>query len=915
MATSMKFEQRFPVANTPVANLIREHDWSATALGPLSNWPASLRVTIDTMLLAPTPKFLVWSTELGLFYNDAYLQILGSKHPDALGRPMQAVWAEVWADVEQLVQRAFNGEAFFFENVPFKLERDGGRLSWISFSYTPIYVDGEVVGILCDLYETTQRVKDEHARDQENRRLHALFDQSPGMVSVVHGPDHVFVSTNANFDAFVGGRALVGQKARDALPELEQQGLVSLLDSVYKTGEVYKGEAVPVWIEANPGKSPKRYYVNFVYQPLRNENGKVEGVFVEGFDVTALVEGVEALRSSERLFQQLANTIPQLAWMADPTGDVHWYNDRWYEYTGTQEAAMRGSGWHAVHHPDSLPGVLARWTESIEKGAAFEMTFPLKGSDGVYRPFLTKVAPLKDESGNIIKWFATNTDVSSLHFIEEALEKTEQWLADGLTAGRMVVWEWDLASGQVKYSDNSLKVLGYGDADASSGWSSIHPDDRCRLKDVVQRAIAEGGKFGALTRRIRPDNGELIWVETLGRVLSGDDGKPWAVRGIMMDQTTRMEAEHELTEANRRKDEFLAMLAHELRNPLAPISTAAELLQMTTTSNAQVALAGAVIVRQVQHMTELVDDLLDVSRVTRGLVQLDRQVIDLKIILAAAVEQTRPLIESRSHILNTRVEASPAWVNGDRTRLIQVISNLLHNAAKYTQHHGQITVAIEVRAQEALITVADNGSGIDAALLPHVFDLFSQAERTPDRSQGGLGLGLSLVKSIVSIHQGKVSARSPGRGKGTIVEVCLPLAQAPVADPAASGGEALATGRRALRIVIVDDNTDAAEILATLMEALGHRPSVFFDAESVLASSDTDNIDVFILDIGLPRIDGHELARRLKANPRHGSATLIALTGYGQAHDQVLSKAAGFDYHLVKPVDFHKLNQVLDAIA
>ena len=757
-----------------------------------------------------------------------------------------------------------------------------------------------MAGILCDLYETTQRMKDEQAQAEETRRLNALFAQSPGMVAIVHGPDHVFVSCNANYCAFAGARELIGKKAREALPELEQQGLLTLLDKVYQHGEVAKGDAVPVWMEREGGVC-QQFFINFVYQPLRNKHGMVEGVFAEGFDVTDLVKGTEALRERERMFQLLADTIPQLAWMADASGNIHWYNQRWYEYTGTEPDDMIGWGRQSVHHPRVLPAVMEAWTESIASGAPFEMTFPIKGRDGAYRPFLTRVAPWKNDTGQIVQWFGTNTDVSTLRGMEAALLKTEQWLADGLAAGRMVVWEWDLQTGQVKYSDNALDVLGYGNADASKGWSSIHPDDREQLSKAVNGALASCGEFTALTRRIRPDNGALIWVESKGRVICTEDAAAVAVRGIMIDQTIRMQAEQRLTEESRRKDEFLAMLAHELRNPLAPISAAAQLIKLCAGSNAQATRAGDVIIGQVRHMTELVDDLLDVSRVTRGLVELAREMVDLNAVLAAAVEKARPLIESRLHTLITGPAEAAAWVAGDRTRLVQVVSNLLNNAAKYTQQEGQITVAVTVQGSSAHIAVADNGSGIEPELLPHIFDLFSQAQRTPDRSQGGLGLGLSLVKNIVALHGGTVAASSPGRGKGTTVEVTLPLAEPAPPGPGPGASDAPHAPQRALRIAIVDDNEDGAELLAALMEQSGHASTVFHSPETFLASLN-QQFDVFILDIGLPRIDGHELARRLRAHGKHASATLIALTGYGQAHDAALSKAEGFDHHLVKPV-------------
>ena len=239
----------FPVARTPVALHIAGHDWASTTLGPVDAWPATLRMLVDIMLSSPTPQFLAWGEALTFLDNDAYLPILGAKHPAALGKPMRTIWPEVWRDVEPLIERAWQGESFFLENVPFKLERDAGQTAWISFSYTPIHDGGVVSGILCDLFETTQRVIDERAKAEESRRLHTLFNESPGMVAVVHGPEHVFVSANRNYRAFAGERALIGRRACDALPEFIEQGLLELLDTVYRTGEVFTGEAVPVVVD------------------------------------------------------------------------------------------------------------------------------------------------------------------------------------------------------------------------------------------------------------------------------------------------------------------------------------------------------------------------------------------------------------------------------------------------------------------------------------------------------------------------------------------------------------------------------------------------------------------------------------------------------------------------------------------
>jgi CheY-like chemotaxis protein len=326
--------------------------------------------------------------------------------------------------------------------------------------------------------------------------------------------------------------------------------------------------------------------------------------------------------------------------------------------------------------------------------------------------------------------------------------------------------------------------------------------------------------------------------------------------------------------------------------------------------------ASDIIGRQVRHLTGLVDDLLDVSRVTRGLVELQRERVDLKAVVASAVEQARPLLEARRHRLDQTMDATPAWVDGDRIRLVQVVANLLNNAAKYTPQGGAIALALEAGDGKVTIAVRDNGIGIEPDLLPQVFELFTQAERTPDRAQGGLGLGLALVKSLVGLHGGSVEADSAGAGLGSTFRVTLPLAQS--ARMASQHGIKTAAGRGEMAavpgdrsILIVDDNADAALSLAEILRAFGHQVEVAHEPRRALALAERGWPDIFILDIGLPDIDGYALARRLRAmaeeQPEARTATYLALTGYGQAHDKVLSKAAGFDRHFVKPVDLEAL--------
>jgi PAS domain S-box-containing protein len=481
-----------------------------------------------------------------------------------------------------------------------------------------------------------------------------------------------------------------------------------------------------------------------------------------------------------------------------------------------------------------------------------------------------------------------------------------------MDAAKMVVWDWDLRTGELVYSENIQLVLGYAPATMRDIAGHVHPEDRDRLANAHETALSGAGTYQEVVRYHRPDNGVQIWVDSRGKVQYDDGGEPLRMRGVTVDVTERYQAELELREANRNKDEFLAMLAHELRNPLAPISTAAEMLKMTTASDERTRKASEVISRQVKHMTSLVDDLLDVSRVTRGLVQLEKDLVDVKSAVSSAVEQSRPLIEARRHNLTVRTDSAYSTVLGDRTRLVQVIVNLLNNAAKYTPQGGDIVLSVFAASEWIDIHVTDNGIGIEDKLLPHVFELFTQAERMPDRAQGGLGIGLALVKSMVTLHGGTVKASSGGPGTGSTFTISLPASHAVrkegfvLHDGADRESEA-----RAVRVMIVDDNVDAAESLAAFLEALGHEVDVQSHPLAAIVAARANPPQVFILDIGLPELDGYELARRLRKEPGTAKALFVALTGYGQTHDRILSKSAGFDHHFAKPMNLEKLSEVL----
>ncbi len=403
-----------------------------------------------------------------------------------------------------------------------------------------------------------------------------------------------------------------------------------------------------------------------------------------------------------------------------------------------------------------------------------------------------------------------------------------------------------------------------------------------------------------------PD-GEQVWTET--RAYPTQDG---GIASFFRDITDRRRAEERLKEADRRKDEFLAMLAHELRNPLAPISAAAELLRIGTLDESRVRQSSAIIGRQVRHMTRLVDDLLDVSRVTRGLITLTRATVAARTIVDEAVEQVGPAVQARRQQLVVRFQAGSAMVEGDKARLVQVLANVLGNATKYTPEGRRIELCAETRDGKLVLRVSDEGIGMEQELTARVFDLFAQAARSSDRSLGGLGLGLALVKHLVELHGGAVSCSSPGLGRGSVFEIGLPLLAA--GAPAPQEAHAAPRGSGRLKVMVVDDNVDAAETLGMLLEASGFEVCVEHDGPHALARARLALPDACLLDIGLPGMDGNELARRLRADAATAHMVLVAVTGYGQAGDRDAALASGFAHHMVKPVDIDRLVALLEGI-
>ncbi|MDB5919759.1 MAG: hypothetical protein JWR40_3993 [Massilia sp.] len=582
-------------------------------------------------------------------------------------------------------------------------------------------------------------------------------------------------------------------------------------------------------------------------------------------------------------------------------------------------SAVHGDLWPAMW-PESARPKLEAAMESARRGESGHFDAFCPTAKGTPKWWDVLVTPIMGSDGKVANLLAVSRDITEVHrAVEQQLELAAR-LKFTLDMAQFGEWDLDLDTLAVTRTLRHDQCFGY--TEAVPEWSvdimleHIHPADRLRVH-AAMRAAFDGSQPVRFEARVVWPDASIHWIGAHGS-LYRSVGRAGRLIGFVSDITERMRTTEALEDASRNKDEFLAMLAHELRNPLAPISAAAQILSTGRADAALTLKAGAIIDRQARHMNRLLDDLLDTSRVTHGLVALNMTRLDLKRVVAEAIEQARPMIEDCGHRFTVQLDPAPAFVMGDDKRLVQVVANLLNNAAKYTPRGGKLALGVACDGTNARITVSDDGIGMAPDTLGKAFELFSQAARSSDRATGGLGLGLALVKSLVERHHGAVSGQSGGKGRGSEFVITLPLlatqAQAQVAASHAEGPDG-ASVDGALCLLIVDDNRDAAETLGMYLGAMGHDIHVAFGGADALARVAAIRPDACLLDVGLPDMNGYELARRLRALPETRDAAMIAITGYGSKSDREHSAAAGIAHHLTKPVDTEQLNRLLAEIA
>ena len=938
---------------------MRTLDWRDHPLGPLQTWPQSLRSAVSICLGSRFPMAVLWGPGLVMLYNDAYAPLLGDKHPGALGRSIHEVWTEIADVIAPLMAGVMTtGEATWIPDGYLALERHGAaEETYFSYSFGPVRVeDGSVGGILAVTMETTQRVVGERrlaflralaeatadaadARDvcaramavlgtgtqdvphaalylrqsghgetrvaqtaspvgqrvdwpaalgadlasdqaaitgsvpgaipgaipgviavpiqiegraerlgtlvaalnpqrpldgdyrefmaliarqiarslsdvdalaRERARVHAeqelrrIFEQAPSFVCILKGPDHVFEFVNRAHLRLFNSAAWRGKPAREAFPDIAGQGYFEQLDAVYRTGQRYVASSAPVRYRYAPDREEEERLLDFIYEPIRDEDGRVTGVFCEGFDVTAqrraevaLAAALQQAEGQRRLYEAILANTPDLAYVFDLSHRFVYANEvllrmwgkTWHEAVGRNCLELGYEPWHAAMHDEEIDRVVA--------------------------------------------------------------------------------------TGQ-----------------------------------PVRGEVPFAGAFG---RRIY----DYIFVPVLG-----PDGEVTAVAGTTrditeikaMEEMLRSQAE-QLRENDQRKDEFLGILAHELRNPLAPLKNGLEVFRrLAPRDEPALQRVQGMMDRQLVQMVRLIDDLLDVTRISSGKIRMTRSRLPLAEVIQAAVETSQPAIDQPGHTLSVTAPSRPVFVEADATRLAQVFSNLLTNAAKFTPPGGHLQITTERQGAEVVVTVRDDGEGIPPDMLSRIFEMFVQVDRSIERERSGLGIGLSLAKGLVALHDGSIEARSDGPGRGSEFIVRLPAAadaERPVDVEAGPAGPDTFAGRR---VLIADDNVDAADSLALLFELMGSSPRIARDGLAAVAQAERFQPELVLLDLGMPGLDGFEACARIKATPWGRDMVVVALTGWGQEKDRRQSREAGFDGHLVKPVSAEAIQALMASI-
>jgi PAS domain S-box-containing protein len=716
-----------------------------------------------------------------------------------------------------------------------------------------------------------------------------LFDESGRPV------DYRFLEVNQLFAQMTGLHDAAGKTAREMVPNLEEHWF-ELYGRVALTGEparfVSGSDAMGRWFEVGAFRV----------------GDAVERTFAVLFtDITQRRRTEDALREAQERFRSFADTAPAMLWVTEPDGSCSFLSRGWFDFTGQTEDTALGFGWLDAVHPDDREAARTSFLRASQARVPHAFEHRLRTAAGSYRWVIDAGRPRLAADGTFLGFIGSVIDIDDRKRAEERLEMV-------VNSSEIGLWYCDLPFDELMWNSKVKEHFGLSpDARVTieTFYQRLHPDDRERTRGAIDEAIARHTPYDIEYRTVGLDGRER-WIRAIGRTTYQDD-RPVRFDGVTIDVTDRLMQAEALREADRLKDEFLATLAHELRNPLAPLRNGLEIMKLAAHDAAAVERARSTMERQLGQMVRLVDDLLDVSRISKGKLMLRRERVLLTTVLQSAVETSRPLYDASQHDLSVVLPDHPLYVDADVTRLSQVFANLLNNAAKYTPPRGRITIAVTASDEHAVVSIRDNGIGIPREMLPRVFEMFTQVRMAADTGETGLGLGLTIAEQLVRMHGGTVEARSDGEGRGSEFVVTLPRLLATSATP--SGSSSVERSLATRRILVVDDNHDSAFTLAMMLELMGHETETAHGGQAALMAAERSKPDTILLDIGMPDLNGYEVAARLRRHDWGKKIILIALTGWGQDRDKQRSRDAGFDFHLVKPVEPGALQAMLAVLA
>lgn len=790
--------------------------------------------------------------------------------------------------------------------------KSDGDLRWVEFAGNfSLAADGtplKLVGVVADV---TERMQAEHALRESDERFRLLADAAPVLIWL-NDEHNRCEYVNAEYVRFTGRalHELLGAGWSESVHPDDFEGYYGAFLAAAERGELFEAD-----FRFRRADGEFRW-MRTVGVP-RFEGSTYRGYVGSTSDIHERKRAEEALRESEKRFRAMADTAPAMLWVTEPSGSCTFLSRGWYEYTGQTEEQALGRGWLDALHPDDRDESSHIFQSANEQREAFALDCRVRRADGEYRWTIGTGRPRFGSDGEFQGFVGSVIDVHERKQVEETLRDSEErfrTMADNIS---QFAWMAD-ASGWIfwynrrwyDYTGTTLEEM------QGWGWKKVHhPDHVDRVVERIQRSWDTGEVWEDLFP-LRGKDGNYRWF--LSRALPIQDERGNVVRwfGTNTDVTEQRAAEEALKEADRRKDEFLATLAHELRNPLAPIRTGLELMKLIKDDPAILEETRQTMERQTQQLITLVDDLLDVSRITQGKLELRKCEVRLSDVVESAVEASRPFIDEAGHELAVDLPGQPVLIDGDPNRLAQVLSNLLNNAAKYTPQGGQIRLSARREGDEVVLSVKDTGIGIPADKLESIFEMFAQIDRPQERGYTGLGIGLTLVRSLVAMHGGSVEVHSEGVDRGSTFGVRLPvLEQRPIGDDwTSSDGESeLSHSKR--RVLVVDDNKAAAEMLRMVVRMLGNEVQTAGDGQEAVERAAVFQPDVVLMDLGMPRMNGYQAARHIRQQPWGEAMVLVALTGWGQSEDKQRTSEAGFDHHLVKPAepaDLQRLFSQLD---